>query len=42
MEVAAVARACGLPVVAAAHKMMQLDVQLMATIPNSRMFEHIS
>ena len=41
MEVAALARAFGLPVVPAAHNMMQLDVQLMAAIPHGLMLEHI-
>jgi len=41
LEVAALARAFGLPVVPAAHNMMQLDVQLMAAIPHGLMLEHI-
>ena len=41
MEVAALARAFGLPVVPAAHNMMQLDVHLLAAIPHGLMIEHI-
>jgi L-alanine-DL-glutamate epimerase-like enolase superfamily enzyme len=41
MEVASLARAFGLPVVPAAHNMMQLDVHLMAAIPHGLMIEHI-
>lgn len=41
MEVAALARAFGVPVVPAAHNMMQLDVHLMAATPNGLMMEHI-
>jgi L-alanine-DL-glutamate epimerase-like enolase superfamily enzyme len=41
MEVAALARAFGLPVVPAAHNMMQLDAQLMAATPNGLFLEHI-
>jgi len=41
LEVAALARAFGLPVVPAGHNMMQLDVQLMAAIPHGLMLEHI-
>jgi L-alanine-DL-glutamate epimerase-like enolase superfamily enzyme len=41
MEAAALARAFGIPVVPAAHNMMQLDVQLMAAIPHGLMLEHI-
>ncbi len=41
MEVASLARAFGLPVVPAAHNMMQLDVHLLAAIPHGLMIEHI-
>ena len=41
MEVAALARAFGLPVVPAAHNMMQLDVHLLAAIPHGLMIEYI-
>jgi len=41
MEVVALARAFGIPVVPAAHNMMQLDVHLMAAIPHGLMLEYI-
>jgi L-alanine-DL-glutamate epimerase-like enolase superfamily enzyme len=41
LEVAALARAFGLPVVPAGHNMMQLDAHLMAAIPHGLMMEHI-
>ncbi len=41
MEVAALARAFGLPVVPAGFDLMQIDAHLMAAIPHGLMMEHI-